>query len=559
MRITNAMMMNNLLRDLHKNNRLMEGSNRRLSTGKDFHLPGENPIGTSKSMNLYTGLNTNSKFIENMHEGIAWLEYTDDALGDTTNILIRARELTVYGANDIHDETSRLGIAEEIDALKDAIHEISNSSYAGRYIFSGEKTDTKPYLSDGTFKGNDNFFRVEVGPGSYMEVNLPGSHVFGKNESVLKYSEDSIVGVLEMISRDLRGDGEVKNLKMEKDPGLSLLEVEDLQEGSYNLSFETINVQDSRGSIVREEQNHLRAPGRPSQFFQGALGATSTKNEDPPEDNSPYNGSLEIEVLEVHEASHTLTAQLKGHFYDDEGMYYHLDEEITLNMDASENEAIFQIDKESLNGEDDLLFYSTRDLEGVFDGDGLLQYQRGDKVSLNLSAEIQSDTDYKEIEVTYQPKESSSNMVTHTYLFKAEEFEENIEDEDFHLQFITLIEGQGKSHHGKLELEFEEMKDGELSFTYKKGRVGDRIQNLDDRIETLLINRASLGGKVHRLELNKNYLTDHELRLKDLLSKNEDADIASTIIDLKIQETIHRSALASGARMIQPSLLDFLR
>jgi flagellar hook-associated protein 3 FlgL len=44
-----------------------------------------------------------------------------------------------------------------------------------------------------------------------------------------------------------------------------------------------------------------------------------------------------------------------------------------------------------------------------------------------------------------------------------------------------------------------------------------------------------------------------------LLSKEEDADITKVIIDLKAQENVHRAALSAGARIIQPSLVDFLR
>lgn len=556
MRVTNTMMTNNLLRDLHRNNRLMEESNRRLSTGKDFRLPGENPIGTSKSMLLNTGINRNDKFIKNMYEGIAWLEYTDDALGDSTSILIRGRELTVYGANDTHDETSRQAIAEEIDALKDALFEISNSDYAGRYIFSGEKTDTKPYNPDGTYHGNDNFFAMEIGPGSYLEVNLPGSLVFGQNDGVLPYNKVSTIGLLELISRDLRGQGEIIDLKIEEHPGLTSFDAEDIQEGNYRINTGTLS-STTRDSVVKEQQNFLRAKELPTSFFSDTIGVTSTYEGDDPENDSPYSGSFELEVLEVHPDTDSILANFKGHLYDREGTLYNIEQEIQIDMGATENGSLFTIDKEMLNGIDDLLFYSTEDQEGLQDDD---KFQRGDKVILSLSAALLEDEEYEELQVTFRPKEDSSLTLTHTLSFNSGVLQDlSSQEEDFQLQFFTLREGHDFSYEGSIHLSFEELDKGEISFNYKRGQIGDRIGDLDEIIDNILIHRASLGGKVHRMELNMNYLKSHDLRLNHLLSENEDADIASTILELKIQETVFRSALASGARMIQPSLIDFLR
>ena len=44
-----------------------------------------------------------------------------------------------------------------------------------------------------------------------------------------------------------------------------------------------------------------------------------------------------------------------------------------------------------------------------------------------------------------------------------------------------------------------------------------------------------------------------------VLSDNEDADIERVITDMKTQESVHRAALGVGARILQPTLLDFLR
>jgi flagellar hook-associated protein 3 FlgL len=52
---------------------------------------------------------------------------------------------------------------------------------------------------------------------------------------------------------------------------------------------------------------------------------------------------------------------------------------------------------------------------------------------------------------------------------------------------------------------------------------------------------------------------DRVISLKGQLSEVEDIDLPQTIMDVKLQETAYQAALAASARVIQPSLMDFLR
>lgn len=88
---------------------------------------------------------------------------------------------------------------------------------------------------------------------------------------------------------------------------------------------------------------------------------------------------------------------------------------------------------------------------------------------------------------------------------------------------------------------------------------GTRITELDAHIDQLLAVRSEVGAKMNRAERNAEILRDSELTTKSLLSKIEDADIARAIIDLKLAEHAHTSALATGARLVPQTLVDFLR
>lgn len=82
---------------------------------------------------------------------------------------------------------------------------------------------------------------------------------------------------------------------------------------------------------------------------------------------------------------------------------------------------------------------------------------------------------------------------------------------------------------------------------------------LDQKMEDLLTSRSKIGAKVNRMELQKSRLESTQISFTGLLAQNEDADMAEVIMGLKMQENVYRASLAAGARIIQPSLIDFLR
>jgi flagellar hook-associated protein 3 FlgL len=86
-----------------------------------------------------------------------------------------------------------------------------------------------------------------------------------------------------------------------------------------------------------------------------------------------------------------------------------------------------------------------------------------------------------------------------------------------------------------------------------------RIGEIDQNIDNILAVLAEVGARINRLEMAKNRMETTDVDLTDLLAQVEDADMARALIDLKSQENVYRATLAVGARIIQPSLVDFLR
>jgi flagellar hook-associated protein 3 FlgL len=89
------------------------------------------------------------------------------------------------------------------------------------------------------------------------------------------------------------------------------------------------------------------------------------------------------------------------------------------------------------------------------------------------------------------------------------------------------------------------------------GRV--YIKQLQQAQNHLLTQVAEVGGRSRRLELLEIRYEQDELNYTQMMSDAEDVDFAEVIMNQKMAEAVYQAALSAGARVIQPTLMDFLR
>ncbi|WP_110112536.1 flagellar hook-associated protein FlgL [Bacillus sp. CGMCC 1.16541] len=89
--------------------------------------------------------------------------------------------------------------------------------------------------------------------------------------------------------------------------------------------------------------------------------------------------------------------------------------------------------------------------------------------------------------------------------------------------------------------------------------ISDSLKELDANLTAILSVRAEIGARQNRIDMMELRIDEQEVIANRILSDNEDADIERVITDLKTQESVHRAALGVGSRIIQPTLMDFLR
>jgi len=90
-------------------------------------------------------------------------------------------------------------------------------------------------------------------------------------------------------------------------------------------------------------------------------------------------------------------------------------------------------------------------------------------------------------------------------------------------------------------------------------KVGSMLQLIEKAVNRLQDVRSSVGARVNRIELTERRLRDVEINLTSLKSKTEDANMAEIITQMKMDENVYQASLSAGAKLIKPSLIDFLR
>jgi flagellar hook-associated protein 3 FlgL len=205
-RITTGMLQRNILADLNRASDRLSRTQNKLASGKEISRPSDDPAATSRALVLREALKGTQQHVRNAGDGLSWASATESALAGMTDVVQRVRELLIQGASDGTDPIARASVAQEIDQLAQALKEHANTSFAGRYLFSGTATLTAPYGDDDTFAGNTDLIAREIGPGVSLTVNTTLEGILGNGQTA---GDDLLLHVLRDIHDHLMaGDGD---------------------------------------------------------------------------------------------------------------------------------------------------------------------------------------------------------------------------------------------------------------------------------------------------------------------------------------------------------------
>jgi len=203
MRITHTMLTDRLLGDLRTSQDRIAEAQRQVSTGRRINKPSDDPAGARAAVTQRADLAGIARHKDAVAEAADWTEATDTALGGIADLLHRARELAVQGANGNYTTADREKIAAEIDQLAAAAKERANARVGDRFIFSGTATTTAPYgTATDAYAGDTGAVLREIGPGVTVQVNQLGSQILGSGQTP---GDGLLLDTLRDVAQHLRG------------------------------------------------------------------------------------------------------------------------------------------------------------------------------------------------------------------------------------------------------------------------------------------------------------------------------------------------------------------
>lgn len=89
--------------------------------------------------------------------------------------------------------------------------------------------------------------------------------------------------------------------------------------------------------------------------------------------------------------------------------------------------------------------------------------------------------------------------------------------------------------------------------------ISGYLSDISNMQNNVLEKRADIGARQNRVEMMENRLASQETIATKRMSENEDIDYEKVITDMITQESIHTAALSVGSKIIQATLVDFIR
>lgn len=182
----------------------VSGPAAKLSTGKAFVRPSDDPPAALDAIRIRAEQRVNARYAQNAADGLRWLRAIDVALTTSMALLRRARDVTVEGANTgTLGEAGRRSLATELEATAEALRAQANTAHDGRWVFAGTSDAVATFDAFGGYHGvHGAAVERRVGATTTVRIDSDGPAVFGDGE-------DSVFALLRRIAGDLRAGRDV--------------------------------------------------------------------------------------------------------------------------------------------------------------------------------------------------------------------------------------------------------------------------------------------------------------------------------------------------------------
>jgi len=148
------------------------------SSGQRINAPSDDPVAAAESARLRASLSSTESFRGTITLVRGDAESAESSLDSAGQVLQRALEIAMTGANGSTGPDEQKTLATEANQLVAQMIEIANTKGAQGYLFGGSQLDSAAFDTSGTFLGNDVDHMVQTGPGQPTAVNVSGARAF---------------------------------------------------------------------------------------------------------------------------------------------------------------------------------------------------------------------------------------------------------------------------------------------------------------------------------------------------------------------------------------------
>jgi flagellar hook-associated protein 3 FlgL len=185
MRISTSLMFQQGVNAMLDQQTALAKTQQQLATGQRILKPSDDPSASTRVLELDQLIDTTQQYQRNSDFAETRLQLEETVLTGAGDILQRVRELAVQANNDVLNASDRQAIAIEVRTSLDGLLQLANSKDAnGEYIFSGNKTGTRPFVDNGsgnyTYEGDQGERSLQIGPTRQVSVGDSGDSVFMK-------------------------------------------------------------------------------------------------------------------------------------------------------------------------------------------------------------------------------------------------------------------------------------------------------------------------------------------------------------------------------------------
>jgi flagellar hook-associated protein 3 FlgL len=171
--------------NLRKQTEAMLQRQEQIATQKRINRPSDDPSGMGRVLAGRSTLATIGQYTDNIKQGKTRLEFSEKTLKLVDELVQQARRIA--------DEKSASGVtaderqfaATQVKEIFDQVLQLANSKFGDRYMFSGDKTSTRPFAIEDpddpyrvSYQGDDGSFRYPIADGVEVTVDADGRNYF---------------------------------------------------------------------------------------------------------------------------------------------------------------------------------------------------------------------------------------------------------------------------------------------------------------------------------------------------------------------------------------------